>query len=454
MAQIGKVFNVLEAGLPSNPEAERFVLAQCMIDPVMIETACDAIVAEDFTTEAHRRIWEGLCAVHASGERVDRVMVAQWLMERGWIESVGGMGYMLDLEEGMPRVPNIEGYVRSLRTKTVKRKAMLKCNDLLTRLGTSDEDASEIFADAEATISKLTGELSERSTFRTPGEVVLDAGGIESYLRRRSEQGILSPWSKLNRMTGGFRPGNLIVLAARTGRGKTAMALNMAFHATMRGGCVALFSMEMDKAEITDRLLSIQGKFESRTLRRAEFDPEDEQNRRYRVREAIQASASLPLYINDRSSITTPGMLAELRKLRATRKIDMVVVDYLQLAKGAGKFGTRAEEVANIARGLKGIAMELGVPVIALSQFSRESSKDEREPELHDLKESSEIEQAADIVLMIHFTRMYDIISGVETGDVKLFIRKQRAGPVGWLPLQFHAPTGIFREIEEERREQ
>ena len=184
-----------------------------------------------------------------------------------------------------------------------------------------------------------------------------------------------------------------------------------------------------------------------------EYDPERERDRRIRIRAAVQEIADLPLYISDRTGITTQGMLSELRRLRTTRKVDMVIVDYLQLAKGVGKFGTRAEEVASISRGLKGIAMELGVPVIALSQFHRDSAKEGREPELHDLKESSGIEQDANLVLMIHFTRMYDVLAGVDTGDCKLLIRKNRSGPVGWMPLQFTAPTGIFREIEGDRSE-
>ncbi len=451
MAQKQNTFNVLEAGLPSSLESERMILAQCMIDPALIETTCDAVGSEDFTTEAHRLIWESMNALHSSGERVDRVMVAERLMQGGKLEAVGGISYLLDLEQGMPRIPNLEGYVRTIRRKTVKRKAMLHCNDLLTRLGTSDEDAAEIFADAESAITKLTGELSERSNFRTPGEIITDAGGIDSYLRQRSEEGVRTPWSQLNRMTGGFRAGNLVVIAAHTGRGKTAMALNVAFHAAVRGKGVALFSMEMDRREINDRFLSIAGQFDSRMLRREEYEMDAEAYRRERIRNAIHAIAEAPLYVSDRASVTTPGMLAELRRLRSSRKIDMVIVDYLQLAKGAGKFGTRAEEVASISRGLKGIAMELGVPVIALSQFNRESAKDDKEPQLHDLKESSGIEQDANLVMMIHFTRMYDVNAGIETGDVKLLIRKHRSGPVGFLNLQFHAPSGIFREIESER---
>lgn len=449
-----KTFNVLEAGLPSNLEAERLILAQCLMEPSVIETACDALGAEDFTLEAHRLIWEGLNALNSMGERVDRVMVAEWLMQRKSLEAVGGISYMLDLEDGMPRIPNLEGYVRTLRQKTVKRKAMLKCNDLLTRLGTSDEDAGEIFADAESAINKLTGELSERASFMNPGEVITAAGGIDAYLKSRAEEGIRTPWPKLNRMTAGFRPGNLIVIAAHTGRGKTALALNVAYYAATRGHGVALFSMEMDRPEINDRLLSIAGQFDSRILRRQEHHAQAEADRRKRVRAAIQATEDLPLYVSDRAAVTVQGMLAELRKIKASRKIELVIVDYLQLAKGTGKFGSRAEEVSSVSRGLKAMAMELGVPVIALSQFNRESSKDGKEPELHDLKESSGIEQDSNMVLMLHFTRMYDISAGVETGDVKCIIRKNRSGPVGWTPLQFHAPSGIFREIDDERREQ
>jgi replicative DNA helicase len=440
-------YDPLIAGLPASEGAERFLLGSVLLDGEQMNTCRDLLSPGDFAVESHRRIWSKLCAMHDDGEHIDRSTVGFKLHDSGELESVGGLSYLVSLDDGLPRLSNLESYIGEIRKKSVKRRAILKCNEVMIRLSTADEDDAEVFADAEAAISKLGGELVDSSGFRTPGEIIRDAGGTDRYLQRRREDGISTPFPTLTRMTGGLRPGDLVIVAAQTGAGKTALAINFASHAASRGHAGAIFSLEMDAEQISDRIICARSGMDSQVLRRAESGLLD-QDRRAGISRAIAAAAELPIYISDRDRSTVPSMLAELRRLIARQKLDFIVVDYIQLASGVGRFDRRADEVASITRGLKRIAGELHVPVIALSQFNRESAKNSREPELHDLRESGSIDQDATLVLMIHFTRMYDVNAGVDTGEAKLLVRKQRNGPTGWIPLTFHAPSGRFYEQE------
>jgi replicative DNA helicase len=249
----------------------------------------------------------------------------------------------------------------------------------------------------------------------------------------------------MNRLTaGGMRAGNLIVIAGPPGGGKTAMALNIAHHAAGRGHGVAIFSLEMDREEITDRMIAIETHIDGRVLRRR-LDTEQ----RDRIRSGVSKLIEVSFFIHDDTSPSIKSVKADLKRLMAKQQIGLLIVDYIQLVEAAvRKYGNRAEEVGTITRSLKRIAKEFNIPVIALSQLNRGTEKEKREPQLYDLRESGSIEQDASLVAMIHFTRPYDTAAGVETGDVNLLIRKQRAGPQGAVGLIFHAPSGRFYEPE------
>jgi replicative DNA helicase len=442
------IYDPLLVGLPAAQDAEKFLLGSVLIKGEQMNTCRDLLTATDFSIESHRRIWSKLCAMHDEGQHIDHSTVGFKLHDSGELESVGGVTYLVSLDDGLPVVSNLESYVTEIRRKSVKRRALLKCNELMIRLSSANEDEADIFADAEAAMSKLGGELIDASGFQTPGEIIRAAGGTDKYLQRRREAGISTPFPTLTNMTGGFRPGDLIVLAALTGAGKTAMAINFATHAAARGHAGAIFSLEMDAEQISDRIICARSGISSQLLRSAETSLLVDSDRRAAVSRAMAAAGELPIYISDRDRSTVPSMLAELRRLMTRQRLEFVIVDYIQLASGVGRFDRRADEVASITRGLKRMAGELRVPVIALSQFSRESAKSAREPELHDLRESGSIEQDATLVLMIHFTRMYDVNIGIDEGEAKLLVKKQRNGPTGWIPLRFHAPSGRFYEQE------
>lgn len=440
------IYDPLVAGLPAAEEAERFLLGSILLNGEQMNTCRDLLTSGDFALESHRRIWARLCEMHDGGEHIDRSTVGFKLHDSGELESVGGLSYLISLDDGLPMLSSLESYVSQIRKKSVKRRALLKCNEVMFRLSATGDDDAAVFAEAEAAMSQLAGELVDSTGFRTPGEVIRGAGGTDGYLKRRREDGISTPFPTLTHMTGGFRPGDLIVIAAHTGAGKSALAINFAAHASLHGHAGAIFSLEMDAEQITDRIVCARSGLNSQVLRRAEAGLFTDPERRATVSRALSAAADLPIYISDKDRATVPAMLAELRRLTARQKLDYVVVDYIQLASGVGRFDRRADEVAAITRSLKRMAGELHVPVIALSQFNREAAKNNREPELHDLRESGSIEQDATLVLMIHFTRMYDVNAGIDEGEAKLLVRKQRNGPTGWIPLRFHAPSGRFYE--------
>jgi replicative DNA helicase len=445
-------YNPLEAGLPQSPEAEKFFLGAVMRNSEHLATTRDLLTPGHFAVTKHGRIWNCICAMYDAGAHVDVSTVGIQLDNRHELESVEGLSYLVSLDDGLPDLPNIDSYAHTILVKAVKRNAILKCNEIQIRLAQTDEEASDVFADAETAMNRLSGELMPDSGFSTPYQIVEEAGGMDKYLARRRQDGLMTPWSRLNRMTGGLRPGNLLVLAAHTARGKTALALNMVLSAASRNIGCAVFSMEMEKQEINDRLICIAGRIDGRTLRRPDSDLFTDSEKQRDAFATMRQTIHLPVHISDRTHSTIPVIHAELRRLMARQSIGLVVVDYIQLMQGVGRFDKRADEVGSISRGLKRIAADLKVAVVALSQLNRDSARADREPELWDLKESSSLEQDADLILMIHFTRMYDVSAGVDTGDVKLLVRKQRAGAVGYLSLEFHAPSGRFYEPEDGRK--
>lgn len=443
-----KLYDPMVSGLPCDLESERMVLGSVMIDGGKISDLRDILAAEDFSSDRNRTIWGAFTGMYERGEKIDRVTLATYLHGSGSLEKAGGISYLSDLDDDMPIIANLDSWAQTIKRKSVKRKAIMECHRYMLRLSTSDEDASEIFTEAGEAMARLNGELVSDTGFSTPMQIVRECGGPDKYLDSRRASGVQTPWQSLNNLTGGFREEELIILAAHTARGKTAMALNIALHAAKKFVPVAVFSMEMSRTMINDRFIAINGRFDGRSIRRPERDFMSEEERSRAVINSLRQVADLPLYVCDQTTVTVAAIEGKLRRLMAQVPIGLVIIDYIQLASGVGKFSNRADEVSSITRALKRLAASLKVPIVALSQFNRDSARDNREPEKHDLRESGSIEQDANLILAIHFTRLYDVAAGIPTGDVKLKILKQRSGPEGWLPFTFHAPSGVFYEQE------
>jgi replicative DNA helicase len=428
---------------PHNPDAEAYVLGSILIDAAnQLPLVRDTLQAGDFYLEKHSRVYRAICDLWDAGRKIDRVTVCNDLHERGWLESCGGMSGVASLDEGMPVVVNLGDWVRIVRRDAVLRQAQATCLQVAAQIENHEYDAPEMLQRAERALAGFGERLVDDAGFRTPLQVIEHCGGIHAYLDRKSKPGVVTPWPSLNRMTTGFHAGEMIVLAALTGKGKTAFALNLAVHAAQRGTGVALFSLEMAERELTDRIIAHIGDFDSQNIRRGIHVPA--------MHGAMTDASELPLYIRDRGNTTVPGVHASVRRLMARAPVGLVIVDYLQLMKGVGKFDSRANEVSSVSHDLKRAAMDLGVPFLVLSQFNRDSARGDgkpRKPKLVDLKDSGSIEQDANVVLFIHGELDYRERPN-QFCPVLLMVEKQRNGPTGEVQMMFRADCGRFIETE------
>ena len=423
-----------EKGLPSAPEAERYVLAAAMLgQPLANITA--VLDPADFSIEKHRRIFAAMLQLEAEGMCVDRIALAYELRNRDQLESVDGLSYLASLDEGMPQIVNLDGYCSIVRDKAVLRRAIMVHQKAITECLAPTDPTPEILARAEASIAALSVQTRQAS-FRMPAEVVERAGGVEAFLNPDKRRGVETPWSLLNKMLvgGGFRPGLMIVIGARPSIGKTALACQISDYAATHGTGVGFFTLEMPADAIlfrmaaaraqVDSLKVTQGratKFELDALREAFADLTDE--------------STCKLWIEDTTCCTVPAMRAALRRRTARHPIGLLVIDYLQLVETSGGSVSRYEQVSAISRGIKRLAMEFSLPVVVLSQLNRESEKDGRKPRLSDLRDSGSIEQDADLVLLPTRREGQDEQSDVV--GVEINIAKQRNGPLGRVPLEF-----------------
>lgn len=432
--------NLLEGGLPSNTYAERMLLGALLARCDRYGEFRDILSPADFTTEKHRTIWRAFGTLYAAGTRIDRVTL-YGILQPDDRERVGGLSGISELDEGMPEIFHLEDYAKLIRDAAIRRRLIVAAADLTNLASEGKDPADVVLTRAHEVIRNLESEASADTEFRSPEQVIADAGGLDEYLREGTQVGVPFPWAELQSLTGGLQPGDLAIVAGDTGRGKTALAINLCLYAAERQFGTAIFSMEMTRRQVLNRLMALSGRFNSRVFRPG-FE------RGLCVERDIMGAAShlseIPLWIRDTSGCTVAGLIGGLQRLRAKRPVSLVVVDYLQLMKGDGR--SRVEQVGSVARGLKNAAMELGVPIVALSQLTRDPSKTKAAPELHDLKESSEIEQAANLVLFLHGETTYSTLPS-ELLPIDLIVAKQRDGQAKIkLPMLFRADCGHFIE--------
>jgi replicative DNA helicase len=430
---------VLEKGLPANLDAERFVLGSILLDDSYFIQTAGAIQPDDFSLEKHRRIFARMAEIHERGEKIDRVTLANELMTRNQLESCDGLSYLVSLDDGLPQTFNIESYIRIVKDKAILRKIIFASQHLMNRCISSDEEPSQILAGAEETLLKL-GESQVKSGLASPAQIIDEyQGGLNSFLDPSKRiKGISTGFSKLDEMTGGLHAGELIILAARPSMGKTALALNIAQHvATKSGKAVAVFSLEMSKESLLTRMLCATARVDSQKFRSGYLNSEERQ----RLQVAASQLVRSPLFIDDTAGANLMDMHAKLRRLQAEKKheLGLVVVDYLQLMSGRGRFENRNQEISTISRGMKLLSKELNVPMLVLSQLSRapETRQGDHRPQLSDLRESGSIEQDADLVAFIFREEVYKRDREDLRGLAELLISKQRNGPVGKVDLVF-----------------
>ena len=441
----------LQKGLPANIDAERFILGSVLLDDSRFIDIAGVITNADFALEKHRRIYTRMLELHERGEKIDRVTVANELMRYGELDSVDGFTYLISLDDGLPHIANLDAYVKIVRDKAMLRQIAVASQQLMNRALMAEEEPEAILAGAEETLLKL-GESRTEQGLKTPLEVIQNyEGGLNAFLDPSKRiKGVSTGFTKLDEMTGGFHPGELIILAARPSMGKTALALNIAWHVAARMfQPVAIFSLEMSQESLLTRMLCAAARVDSQRFRAGYLNEAERQ----KLRAAANQMVETPLYIDDTAGVNLMDMHAKLRRLQQSgQKLGLVVVDYLQLMSIRGRTENRNQEVSQLSRGMKLLSKELNCPFLVLSQLSRatETRVGDHRPQLSDLRESGSIEQDADVVGFIFREEVYKRDREDLRGVAELIIAKQRNGPIGKVDLVFlHSMTKFENRAED-----
>ena len=448
-----------QQGRPESVQAEVTILGAMLLEPLAILDATMKLQSDDFSLDSHRRIYAAMLHLQELGQAVDLITVGEELRKRKEIEAVGGPAYLASLTEGLPRNLSVENYVRIVKDKSLLRQLMSVCDLGMTQAADQSQDAISVLNDVEQRLmdiseSALTGSFSSISTI-----VANSFGSIDQlYEQGREITGLETHYLEFDRMTSGLQQSELIIIAARPSMGKTAWAINIAQNAAVKDGkIVAVFSLEMSKESLLRRMLASEALVNSRKIQTGFLPRED----RGKLVNALGRLTESKLFIDDTPGISLAEMRAKARRLQQQEKgLDLIMVDYLQLMSassngpGGKRYENRTQEVSAISRGLKALAKEMRVPVIALSQLSRGSEQrtGDKKPLLSDLRESGSIEQDADVVAFIHRDSYYNKDeNGDEDPDSKgkaeIIIAKQRNGPTGSVHLAWLADYTRFENL-------
>ena len=443
----------LDTGLPANVDAERTILGAILLDNAAHAEAAEKLAEDDFSLDSHRRIFLRMTELMNASRAVDIVTLSNELARMKEIETVGGVAYLASLTEGLPRRPVIEEYIRIVKDKSLLRKLMLICSAAIARAADQGENALDVLGAAESQLMEVS-EKGLTSGFQSLDQIVQHSFGTIDNLYKQSREvtGLATDFTQFDIMTSGLQKGELIIIAARPSMGKTALAINIAENAAINhGATVAIFSLEMSKESLLRRMLSSQAWVDQQKLQKGFLGREDHD----RLTTALGLLVESRLFIDDTAAISLAEMRAKARRLKQNKGLDLVVVDYLQLmsatvpSSGKRNYENRTQEVSAVSRGLKALAKELNVPVLALSQLSRAGvqRKDDHRPMLSDLRESGSIEQDADVVAFIHRDSYYnrdEEMSEADKAKSEIIIEKQRNGPTGTVHLNFIAKFTRF----------
>ena len=447
----------LDRGLPASPEAERSILGAILLDNSLQNEALSTLKSEHFFLDAHRRIYQRIVDLSESNRPIDLITLTEELLKNKELEAVGGAGYLASLTDGVPRRSSVEHYVRIVRDKAMLRNLIHAANGVISQALEQATTASEVIDAAESSIFNISEERSGGQLTDIKSIAMESFGGDLDKLFQRGGRitGLETHYADLDELTSGLQPSDLIIIAARPSMGKTAFAVNIAENAAVQGGrSVAVFSLEMSKEALLNRMLCSQARVDGHKMRTGFLGREDIGKLRQALDKLIQA----PVYIDDTPGISLTELRAKARRKKMDKDgLDLIVVDYLQLmsatAPGGRRYENRTQEVSAISRGLKAIAKELKVPVIALSQLSRAPEQrggKDQEPKLSDLRESGSIEQDADVVMFIYRPEYYDRNNPELEGKAKIIIAKQRNGPTDTIQLAFVKGSTRFETLVRE----
>ncbi|MDD5888181.1 MAG: replicative DNA helicase [bacterium] len=442
--------------MPNNLEAEQSVLGACFLSKYALEKAIESLSPESFYSEKNAKIFSAMSKLAEEKTPIDITTVTGYLNKKNELNEVGGVEYLTEVLNFVPTASNIDYYIQSVEETAILRKLIETATEIASEGYRNDESVNEILDNSEKRILNIV-KNRKSSEFRTIKEVLAKT---QSDLERLSENkgeitGLATGWYDFDKLTTGLHPNEFIIIAARPAMGKTAFALNLATHAAMeQDKSVAVFNLEMSAEQLAMRILSSLGQIEGFKLRTGNLMNNDWK----RINEASSQLANTNLVIDDTPGITIGEIRAKCRRLASSEKgLSLVVIDYLQLISGGKNYGAnRQQEVSDISRSLKTLAMELNVPVIALSQLSRSvEAREDKRPLMSDLRESGSIEQDADIVAFLYRDDYYNKEARTEdnTSISELIIGKHRNGPTATVELLFKKNTSTFVNLKKDNRE-
>jgi replicative DNA helicase len=429
-----------ERSLPHNLEAERSVLGAILIHNDAFNHAAELLDSGDFFRDAHRRVFDKMVNLNERGDAIDLVTLKDELGRSGDLDAVGGPAYIASLVDGVPRSTHVEYYAQIVKEKATLRNLIFSANRILDTAYNAQEDADALLDSAEQEIFSIADE-NLHTGFVPLRALVQDS--FETIEKLQQHKGVItgvpSGFDDLDKLTSGFQPSDLVIIAARPSMGKTAFVLNIAQYLGVQSDkSIGVFSLEMSKEQLFMRMLTTEAQIDSQKFR-GSFLSEREYGE---LSAALGRLGDAKVFIDDSASIGVLEMRAKSRRLKSEHGLDLIIVDYIQLMQGRGRSENRTLELAAISRSLKGLAKELSVPVIVLSQLSRATeSRSDRRPQLSDLRESGALEQDADLVMFIYREEMYERTPEEKKPEnenmAEIIIGKQRNGPTGIVKLAF-----------------
>nr|MBA3640598.1 replicative DNA helicase [Acidobacteriota bacterium] len=429
-----------ERTLPHNLEAEKSVLGAILIQNEAFNHAAELIDSKDFFRNAHTRIFEKMVVLSERGDAIDFITLKEELSKSGELDSVGGPAYIASLADGVPRSANVEYYAKIVKEKSTLRSLIHSANKILVEAYEAEQEPDLLLDEAERSIFAIAEDRIRAGFVPLRDLVQTSFAQIEKLQQQKGMiTGVPTGFIDLDEMTSGLQPSDLVLVAARPSMGKTSFVLNIAQHiGTSTDMTVGFFSLEMSKEQLFMRMLTSEARIDAHRFRTGYLNEKDYG----RLSHALGTLAEAKVFIDDTASIGVLEMRAKARRLKAEHGLHMIIIDYIQLMQGRGRFESRQAEIASISRSLKGLAKELNVPIVALSQLSRASeTRADHRPQLSDLRESGALEQDADVVMFIYRAEQYRDADGnpntEEQGTAEIIIGKQRNGPIGTAKLAF-----------------
>jgi len=436
-----------QKSLPHSEESERAVLAGALLDPALLPTVSGRLLPDDFYSERHRILYRTMLDLQATDVEIDLRTLQASLEQQDRLSNIGGVAYLASLDLDLPDLSRMDSYVEIVKERSIRRRLIEACGEITRNCLDGGYEAQEALGRAEQAILGLGEEAIQKGFIRIAQIFHETLADLEER-PARGFIGVPTGFTDLDNMTRGLNPGNLIIIAGRPGMGKTSLALNIAEHAAIREQRpVGLFSLEMSQEELALRILSSEVDVPFGPLRSGHLS----QKQWSKVIQAVKTVSSAPLFIDDSANPSLLEIASKARRLKAEHGLELLILDYLQLMEAGGRYESRNLEIAAITRGLKQLAKEINVPVIALSQLSRQPERrsGDHRPQLADLRESGSIEQDADLVMFIYRDEMYDRDSP-DKGIAELILSKHRNGQTGTVKMVFLSETTKFCNLAQQ----